>query len=157
MYVQELTSVSQAQTRILCLRNSLSAVSVVPVVSLVWRGCLFYASGLCSFWQTMRAFCQSLPGKHSYNKHQQYIFFSPSNPRLRFDPEQSSLPSGILEAGTKPKQTGIQAQPVSAPIELYTCIGLPRTYRLQVHPQKCNVPHFLLEYEESWCLPSTPI
>lgn len=64
------------QTRILCLCNSPSAVSVVPVVSVVWRGCLFYASGLCSFWQTVRAFCQSLPGKHSYNKHQH--FFSPS-------------------------------------------------------------------------------
>lgn len=63
-----------------CLYNSLKAASVVLVVSCAWRACLFCASGLCSFWQTMRALCQSLPGNHNYNKHQTFSF--PPHPPL---------------------------------------------------------------------------
>lgn len=103
IYVWEFITVSKAQTWILCLYNSLGAVSVVPVISLVWRGCLFYASGLCSFWQTVRAFCQSLPGNHSYNKHQPFFFFFFSPARgpglIPSRSPASSLPPGAWKRG----------------------------------------------------------
>lgn len=98
-YVWEFITVSKAQTWILCLYNSLGAASVVPVISLVWRGCLFYASGLCSFWQTVRAFCQSLPGTHSYNKHQPFFFPARGPGLIPSRTQASSLPPGAWKRG----------------------------------------------------------
>lgn len=98
-------------TRILCLCNSPSAVSVVPVVSVVWRGCLFYASGLCSFWQTVRAFCQSLPGKHSYNKHQH--FFPPllPTPGSGLIPSRAHSLLGSWKLGPSPNKQDFASTP----------------------------------------------
>lgn len=105
-------------------------------MSFTWRACLFHASGLCSFWQTVHTFCQSFPGGRSDNKHN---FFNTQQGTRGLIP--SRTPDYLTSSWGRQAQTNLCMN------SSCTCTVLHQNWRLSVKP---TLRSSLLKCVEEW-------
>lgn len=105
----EFITVSKAQTWIRCLCNSVGAVGVVSVISPVWRGCLFYASGLHFDKPCVLSASHFQATPATINISHLFLSFQLEGPGLiPSRTPASSLPPGGLKVGPSPNKQELQ-------------------------------------------------